>query len=162
MQPHTGAAITLITHLWPNVCVPIDQLKHRQFEIQTQYHRRSKIHSIYIENTNPREQEIVVRIGKDWPCHLKLRLNPTREEVKVVEHSHGSTQEEFRLFLPRRLEGEYRSEPIRGFTTRHIITGDVIDSERTQVRFADVFEGDEEDPRRRYNYQYECKILAKY
>ena len=163
MQPHTGAAITVVVHLWPNVCIPINEFEHRQFEVQTQYHRRSKLHSVLIESTNPREQEVVMQIGKDWPCHLKFRIDFSREDINVLSHSpHVSSLEKFRFIPPRRLTGGYKSLPIRGFYTDHIITGDVIDSERKQIRFADVFEGDEEDPRRKSNYQYECKIIAKY
>ena len=162
MQPHSGAAITVITHLWPKLHLDEEQLQFRRFEIYTQYFRRTKLHSLLVERINPQSEELTLQIGKDWPCHLKIRFNPVRQEVKFLEHSHGRTQEEWRLFLPNRLEGDYWSEPIAGFSTRHVINADVLDSERTQIRFADVFEGDEEDPRRKYNFQYECRILAKY
>lgn len=161
MQPHSGAAITLIAHLWPNLHLTGEDFIHRQFIVYTQYYRHAKFHSLLIDRINPRGEEIELQIGKDWPCHLKARFNPARQQVEFTEHSHTNTKEEWRLYS-QRLEGDYYSEPIRGFSTRHVINADYIVSDRTQVRFADAYEGDADDPRCKYNFQYECKIIARY
>jgi|GEM_PF-1560868 len=172
MQPHTGAVITIISHFWPQAgrhqpscptwLLPLEVFPHKLFEVYTEYYKKTKLHSVRIERINLRTEELEFTIGKDWPCHLKVRLNYVRDEVEFIEHSHGTTQEKFSLFLPRRLEGRYYSEPVGGFSTKHFVEGTVIDSEATQIKFADSFEGDKENPRAKYNYQYECKILARY
>ena len=162
MQAHSAAAITLVNHLWPLLVLPAEQLPHRQFYIFTQYHRKTKTHSLFIDRINPRMNEMEMQVGKDWACHLKIRMNRVRDEVELFEHSHTLVREKFRLFPPRRIEGEYESEPIRGFTTKHSIYGEIIDSAQTQVRFADTFIGLVDDPLSKYFWQYECKIIGRY
>lgn len=166
MQPHSAAAITVIAFLsHPHNYLKTDSfgIPYSMFYVRTTYPRGIKVHQIEIESFWASEQLLKLRVGRDFACHLSIRFMWTAREISFIDHSpHSSSLENFRFYLPSRIEGSYISIPKGVSNTRfiHQIEGRPIASDLTKINYSDWIEG-LSNKADRYRDDYQCEIIDR-
>lgn len=148
MQPHSCAALAVFTYLHGDLVMAMkeektlrpDEFRFSKFDVRVETpHYFQKIYHIEIENFSRSERMLELRIGKDYPCHLRIKeIDYDAEKCKFVHSNHNTTaysEETFQLRpYSNRLDAWYKVPvPSRRTEVSHDIAGDMLGSAHLQI-----------------------------